>query len=72
MHKMKTSILTVLFITLTSSLIKSQTDCQNAIKKAIEDFNNSEYSFHSEEVLPVENTYLPLELFNYKKLHIIK
>ena len=57
MHKMKTSILTVLFITLTSSLIKSQTDCQNAIKKAIEDFNNSEYSFHSEEVLPVENTY---------------
>ena len=57
MHKMKTSILILLFITLTSTVLKSQTDCQNAIEKAIKDFNNSEYSFHSEEILPVDNTY---------------
>ena len=35
----------------------AQTDCQKASEKAKSDFLNSDYSFHSEEILPVENTY---------------
>ena len=55
-HNMRTSVLTVLSFILTLSLTFAQTDCKKAYERAKLDFN-SNYSFHSEEMLPVENTY---------------
>ncbi len=54
---MKKAILTIFSLILTLSLTFAQTDCQKANERAKLDFKNSNYSFHSEEVLPVENTY---------------
>jgi hypothetical protein len=54
---MRTSVLTILSFILTLSLTFAQTDCQKANERAKLDFKNSNYSFHSKEILPVENTY---------------
>lgn len=53
---MKTSFLTILSFSLTLSLTFARTDCQKANERARLDFEHSDYSFHSEEILPVENT----------------
>jgi hypothetical protein len=55
---MKTIFLTVLSIFLISNYIFSQDNCQDAIRKANIDFQNAKYSLHSEEIVPVENTFL--------------
>jgi hypothetical protein len=54
---MKMKYLTILFLILTNTYLFAQNGCQNAINRANFDFQNSEYSFHSTEILPVENTY---------------
>jgi hypothetical protein len=54
---MKTTILIILNLILTFGYVNAQTDCQNAIEQAKMDFKKSEFSFHSVEILPVENTY---------------
>ena len=54
---MRTVQLLILSLFLTFRLTFAQTDCQKASEKAKSDFLNSDYSFHSEELLPVENTY---------------
>ena len=54
---MKKTTLTILFLILTFSYVNAQTDCKKAIEHAKVDFKKSDFSFHSEEVLPVENTY---------------
>jgi len=55
--KMKTTTFTILILILTFSFADAQTDCKNAIEHANVDFKKSDFSFHSEEILPVENTY---------------
>jgi len=54
---MKITYLFVLLLSLTSNYLFPQNGCQDAINRANFDFQNSEYSFHSTEILPVENTY---------------
>ena len=54
---MRTVLLTILSLFLSFRLTFAQTDCQKASENAKSDFLNSDYSFHSEEILPVENTY---------------
>ena len=54
---MKTATLITLILVLTFNSVKAQTDCQKANEKAKSDFKKSDFSFHSEEMLPVENTY---------------
>lgn len=54
---MRTVQLLILSLFLTFRLTFAQTDCQKASEKAKSDFLNSDYSFHSEEIFPVENTY---------------
>lgn len=39
------------------SFVYAQTDCKKAYEHAKVDFKKSDYSFHSAELLPVENTY---------------
>ncbi|MCU4177804.1 hypothetical protein [Carboxylicivirga sp. N1Y90] len=45
-------------------LTETKTDCEKASNQAKKDFVNSDYSFHSLEFLPIENTYTYL-LNNY-------
>jgi hypothetical protein len=54
---MKTTILTLLILILTFGFVNAQTDCKKAIEQAKLDFKKSDFSFHSTEILPVENTY---------------
>jgi len=54
---MKTTILTILILALTFIYVKAQTECEKAIERAKVDFKKSDFSFHSKEMLPVENTY---------------
>jgi hypothetical protein len=54
---MKTKILIILILILTFSFVNAQTDCKKAIENAKVDFKKSDFSFHSTEILPVENTY---------------
>lgn len=54
---MKTTILTIIILVLTFSYVNAQTDCKKAIAYAKVDFKKSDFSFHSAEMLPVENTY---------------
>lgn len=55
--KMKTTTLAILILILNFSYANAQTDCQKANECAKMDFKKSDFSFHSEEMLPVENTY---------------
>lgn len=57
-------ILTILLFTLTFIYVKAQTDCDKAVERANVDFKKSDFSFHSEEMLPVEDTYFYV-LSNY-------
>ncbi len=54
---MEIRILWILITILTTNLIFAQTYCEKAKLQATLDFHNSIYSFHSEEILPVEQTY---------------
>jgi hypothetical protein len=54
---MKTAILTMLALILTISLTFAQTDCQKAYERARYDFKKSNFAFHSEEILPIDNAY---------------
>ena len=54
---MKITTLCILIAILTNNLIFAQTDCEKAKVQATLDFQKSIYSFHSEEMLPVEQTY---------------
>jgi len=54
---MKTVILIILALLINLSSSFSQTLREKAIRNAKNDFAKSEYSFHSLEFLPVENTY---------------
>ena len=54
---MRTVLFTILSLFLTFRVTFAQTDCKKASENAKADFLNSVYSFHSEEILPVENTY---------------
>lgn len=47
----------ILIIILSFSYVNAQTDCQKAGESAKADFKKSDFSLHSEEMLPVENTY---------------
>jgi len=49
--------LTILIWILTFSFANAQTDCKKAIEHAKVDFKKSDFSFHSTEMLSVENTY---------------
>jgi len=60
------ALILILLISLTKNLAFSQTDCQKAIDRAFLDFNKSEFSFHSAEFLPTENTYIFVLNKNYK------
>lgn len=50
--------LSILLLLLAGGIAHSQNGCEKAIKQARSDFRKSRYYFHSEELLPVENTYL--------------
>ncbi|WP_321437663.1 energy transducer TonB [uncultured Bacteroides sp.] len=65
---MKTEIFTILLLILTLNSAYAQVDCQKAKQQAKLDFDKSEYSFHSEEFLPIENTYLYV-LREYYKIY---
>lgn len=54
---MKIRTLGILITFLTNNLIFAQTDCEKAKVQAALDFQHSIYSFHSKEILPVEQTY---------------
>ena len=54
---MKIRTLCILTFILTNNLIFAQTDCEKAKVQATLDFQKSLYSFHSEEMLPVDQTY---------------
>jgi hypothetical protein len=54
---MRIITLCILTAILTNNLIFAQTDCEKAKVQATLDFQKSIYSFHSEEMLPVEQTY---------------
>ena len=54
---MKTTTLAILLLILNFSYANAQTDCQKANECAKMDFKKSDFSFHSVEMLPVENTY---------------
>lgn len=51
-------------------MLKSQqgalTDCDFAIKNATNDYNNHDFSFHSGEFLPVENTFCDVLRLDYR------
>jgi hypothetical protein len=65
---MKTTTLIILNLILTFSFVNAQTDCKKAIEHAKLDFKKSDFSFHSTEILPVENTYFYV-LEKYYKIH---
>ena len=54
---MKTTTLFTFILALAFMSVKAQTDCEMAVEKAKNDFKKSDFSFHSEEMFPVENTY---------------
>ncbi|MBK8657102.1 MAG: hypothetical protein IPN20_25090 [Haliscomenobacter sp.] len=54
---MKTTTLIILILILAFRFVNAQTDCKEAIQHAKVDFKKSDFSFHSTEILPVENTY---------------
>jgi len=66
--KMKTATLILFILVLTFCSGKTQTDCQKASEKARSDFKKSDFAFHSEEMLPVENTYFYV-LKNYYNIN---
>jgi hypothetical protein len=51
-------ILSILLLLFIGNVVYSQSVCEKAIRQARSDFKKSRYFFHSEELLPVENTYL--------------
>ncbi len=62
---MRSEILIFLLILYSGSSF-AQTDCQKASERAKLDYTNSNFAFHSEELLPVENTYFYVLAKNYK------
>jgi len=65
---MKKKIYAILTFILTINLTYAQTDCQKAKIQAKLDFKKSMYSFHWEEMLPVEQTYFYV-LSQYYKIN---
>jgi len=65
---MKKKIFVILTFILTINLTYAQTDCQKAKVQATLDFKKSMYSFHSEEMFPVEQTYFYV-LSQYYKIN---
>ncbi len=55
---MNKGILTILVVIFTIYAVKAQTICEKGIEQAKKDFKKSNFAFHSEEFLPIENTYL--------------
>ena len=54
---MTRTIHAILIMVLSFSYVNAQTDCQKAGESAKADFEKSVFALHSEEALPVENTY---------------
>jgi hypothetical protein len=65
---MKKKIFVILIFILTINLTYAQTDCHKAKVQAKLDFHKSNYSFHSEEMFPVEQTYFYV-LSQYYKIN---
>ena len=65
---MEKKIFVILTFILTINLTYAQTDCQKAKVQATLDFKKSMYSFHSEEMFPVEQTYFYV-LSQYYKIN---
>jgi hypothetical protein len=65
---MEKKIFVILTFILTINLTYAQTDCQKAKVQATLDFHKSKYSFHSEEMFPVEQTYFYV-LSQYYKIN---
>ncbi|UBM61314.1 energy transducer TonB [Candidatus Sulfidibacterium hydrothermale] len=55
---MNKGILTILVVIFTIYAVNAQTVCEKGIEQAKKDFKKSNFAFHSEEFLPIENTYL--------------
>ena len=54
---MKKVTLAILIVIFSVCFVKAQTDCEKAVEQAKKDYEKSSFAFHSEEILPVENTY---------------
>lgn len=56
-NSLKNNIFVMLIFVGAINVVSAQTECQNAKVQATLDFEKSLYSLHSEEMLPVEQTY---------------
>lgn len=65
-NNLKKSIYVLLIFNVAINVVSAQTECQNAKVQATLDFEKSLYSFHSEEMLPVEQTYFYVLSHYYK------